>query len=88
MIQKEFYAHKVLQPPIRVPRARLFLFCREVKTVATFPYCKIISGQNNKKTTRRKRNMDYTELLDGFAAQLLGEDGMAAVRNTIASFRR
>lgn len=32
--------------------------------------------------------MDYTELLDGFAAQLLGEDDMAAVRNTIASFRR
>lgn len=32
--------------------------------------------------------MDYTELLDGFAAELLGEDGMAAVRNAIASFRR
>lgn len=54
-----------------------------------------IMEENSPKTTRRdveqtpeKKTVKSEEIAFDDAAELLGEDGMAAVRNTIASFRR
>ena len=44
--------------------------------------------RQNVRQTPEKKTVKSEEIAFDDAAELLGEDGMAAVRNTIASFRR